>query len=180
MLKSPTRQIILILSEWGFTWKGLKDNRSGEWWLIAQISLIAVHLLPPYISLNLKIINTSIPSKGLYIIIIGFFLAIIAFASLGDNLSPLPEPKKGANLVIIRSYKYCRHPIYQAILVCSLGTVIYLDSVIHLILFVLLSLVLRGKALREEEKLLKIHSEYNRYRKITPALIPRIPLLDWR
>ncbi len=180
MFKSSTRQIILILSEWGFTWKGFKDNRSGEWWLIAQITLMTAHLLPPYISLDLEIINPSIPSLGLYIIIIGFFLIIIALASLGRNLSPLPEPKKGAKLVLVRSYRYCRHPLYQAILICSLGSIIYLNSLIHVILFIFLSLILRCKALREEEKLLKIYSEYNSYRKITPAIIPWIPLLDWR
>ena len=35
------------LNRWGFSREGLRDNRRGEWWLIAQLALIAAHLLPP-------------------------------------------------------------------------------------------------------------------------------------
>ena len=35
------------LAQWGFSWQGLRDNRHGEWWLLGQLSLIALHLLPP-------------------------------------------------------------------------------------------------------------------------------------
>ena len=45
-----------LLLRWGFSWQGLRDNRRGEWWLIAQLLLIAAHLLPatpPPLSLGL-------------------------------------------------------------------------------------------------------------------------------
>jgi len=29
------------LQAWGFSWQGLRDNRHGEWWLLAQMLLIA-------------------------------------------------------------------------------------------------------------------------------------------
>ena len=180
MLNNFPRLIISILSEWGFTRQGFRNNSSGEWWLIAQIILILAHFFPAYISLKLEKINWPMSSLGLYIIILGIFLAIMALSSLGKNISPLPDPKKGAKLIRIGSYKYCRHPLYQSILICSLGSIIYLDSLMHIILFIGLSLVLKGKALREEEMLLKIHPDYNSYRKSTPAIIPWIPLLDWR
>ncbi len=180
MLNNFPRLIISIFSEWGFTREGFRNNRRGEWWLIAQIILILAHFLPAYISLKLEKLNWPISSLGLYIMILGIFLAIMALTSLGKNISPLPDPKNGANLIRIGSYKYCRHPLYQSILICSLGSIIYLDSLMHIILFIGLSLVLKGKALREEEMLLKIHPGYNSYRKSTPAIIPWIPLLDWR
>ena len=33
---------------WGLSWGGWFDNRRGEWWLLAQLALIAAHLLPPW------------------------------------------------------------------------------------------------------------------------------------
>ena len=36
------------LEGWGLSWGGWLDNRHGEWWLLAQLALIAAHLLPPW------------------------------------------------------------------------------------------------------------------------------------
>ena len=33
---------------WGLSWGGWLDNRHGEWWLLAQLLLIGLHLLPPW------------------------------------------------------------------------------------------------------------------------------------
>lgn len=35
------------MQKWGFSWEGLRDNRHGEWWVLAQMILIAAHWLPP-------------------------------------------------------------------------------------------------------------------------------------
>lgn len=35
------------LERWGFSWAGLRDNRHGEGWVVAQMVLIAAHALPP-------------------------------------------------------------------------------------------------------------------------------------
>ena len=35
-------QLTKQLAQWGFSWRGLGDNRHGEWWLIGQLSLIAL------------------------------------------------------------------------------------------------------------------------------------------
>ena len=41
------RQLNERMQKWGFSWEGLRDNRHGEWWVLAQMILIAVHWLPP-------------------------------------------------------------------------------------------------------------------------------------
>jgi hypothetical protein len=41
------RQLNERMQKWGFSWEGLRDNRHGEWWVLAQMSLIAAHWLPP-------------------------------------------------------------------------------------------------------------------------------------
>jgi hypothetical protein len=35
-----------MFSGWGLSWAGWLDNRRGEWWLAAQLVLIAAHLFP--------------------------------------------------------------------------------------------------------------------------------------
>ena len=116
---------------------------------------------------------------GALLVFAGLSLAIQAFLSLGSSLSPLPEPKQGNRLVCSGAYNRCRHPMYRAVLLCSLGVVIGVGSLLHLLLFLLLVMVLGGKARREERILLKLHPDYNGYRRSTAAIIPKLPWLDW-
>jgi protein-S-isoprenylcysteine O-methyltransferase Ste14 len=78
------------------------------------------------------------------------------------------------------AYARCRHPLYQAILLCSLGVTLALGSLLHLALLLALCAVLGGKARREERQLLTMHRGYAIYRATTPAILPGLPWLDWR
>jgi len=140
-----------LLARWGFSWPGLRDNRHGEWWLAAQLLLIAAHLLPPW------------PAPGSW-----------------GYAWPLPLAMAGAALVTTGAYGRCRHPLYQAILLCSLGVSLALGSLLHLGLGLALVLVLGGKARREERALLALHPGYADYPAVTPAIMPGLPWLDWR
>lgn len=167
------------LTQWGFSWAGLRDNRRGEWWLIAQMALIAAHLLPPAPPLGaawplaLRVLGWSTFAMGLA-------LAAQAFFNLGPSLTPLPEPLPGAALVTSGAYGRCRHPLYQAVLICSFGVVLALGSLLHLALLLGLTVVLACKARREERRLVELHPNYAAYRASTPAIIPFLPGLDWR
>ena len=171
-----------MISGWGFSWGGLIDNRRGEWWLFGQLLLITAHLIPPFPEFEKIEYNWPFPLIffGLCLFIVGVLLSIRAFFGLGPSLSPLPEPKPGAELVITGPYENCRHPLYQGLLISSIGVAIYLGSLIHLVLFLLLAALLVGKARREERRLLTVHSEYRFYISSTPAIMPRFPFLDWR
>jgi protein-S-isoprenylcysteine O-methyltransferase Ste14 len=92
----------------------------------------------------------------------------------------LPEPIPGADLVTEGAYGRCRHPLYQSLLLCSLGVVLLLGSLLHLGLLVALGVVLALKARREEQRLCLSHPSYPAYRQSTPAIIPHLPGLDWR
>tara|TARA_Y100001968_G_C19270515_1_gene673992 strand:- start:405 stop:977 length:573 start_codon:yes stop_codon:yes gene_type:complete len=174
-----------MINSWGFTWNGLFKNSSGEWFLCSQILIILFHLIPPY-ALHLRLIkeniiwNIIISSTSGIILLFGFIRIYKALISIGGSLSPLPKPKREATLKLKGSYQNCRHPIYQSILLCSLAINIYFLSAFHLILFLLLCIVLRGKARYEEKELKLIHGEYNRYISNTPAIFSGILLLDWR
>jgi protein-S-isoprenylcysteine O-methyltransferase Ste14 len=169
-------------SHWGFSWGGWLDNRRGEWWLLAQVALIAAHLLPPWPAPGSWGYAWPLPLaiSGAALFLLGLLLAAQAFLRLGASLTPLPDPKPGAALITCGAYRRCRHPLYQSILICSLGVTLALGSVLHLGLLLALAAVLGGKARREERQLLRLHPDYPAYRVATPAIIPLLPWLDWR
>jgi protein-S-isoprenylcysteine O-methyltransferase Ste14 len=170
------------LSQWGFSWAGLRDNRRGEWWLLAQLALIAAHLLPatpPPSALGVAW-PLAMRLLGWSVLALGLVLAALAFQALGASLTPLPEPMPSVPLVTSGPYGRCRHPLYQAVLVCSLGATLALGSLAHLALLLALALVLGGKAHREERRLEELHPGYAAYRATTAAILPGVPGLDWR
>ena len=169
-------------SGWGFSWAGWFDNRHGEWWLLAQLALIVAHLLPPWPAPGSWGYAWPLPVAlaGAVLFVVGLLLAAQAFWRLGPSLTPLPDPKPGAELITSGAYGRCRHPLYQAVLLCSLGVVLALGSLLHLALLLGLCAVLGGKARREERMLLKVDPNYASYRASTPAIIPGLPWLDWR
>ena len=114
------------------------------------------------------------------VLMLGLALALQGFLALGANFSPLPDPKPGAALITEGVYRQCRHPLYRAVLVCSLGVVIALGSGLHLLLLLMLCVLLMGKARREEKALLDILPSYATYRTETPAIVAHCPGLDWR
>lgn len=169
-------------SGWGLSWGGWLDNRRGEWWLLAQLALIAAHLLPPWPAPGSWGYAWPLPLalSGALLFLLGLALAAQAFWRLGASLTPLPDPKPGAALVTTGAYRRCRHPLYQAVLLCSLGVTLALGSLLHLALLLSLCAVLGGKARREERRLQAVHPDYASYRAVTPAIVPRLPWLDWR
>ena len=180
--KSPPDGVLGLPRRWGFSWGGWLDNRRGEWWLLAQLLLIAAHLLPPWPAPGAWGYAWPLPLavSGAVLFLLGLALAIASFWRLGPSLTPLPEPMAGAALVTSGAYARCRHPLYQALLLCSAGVTLALGSVLHLALGLALAALLGGKARREERALLPLHPDYAAYQARTPAIIPGLPWLDWR
>ena len=158
------------LEGWQLSWGGWFDNRHGEWWL------------PPWPAPGSWGHAWPLPVAlaGAVLFVVGLALAAKAFWRLGPSLTPLPDPKPGAALITRGAYARCRHPLYQAVLLCSLGVVLALGSLLHLALLLGLCAVLGGKARREERMLLLVHPDYAAYRSAVPAIIPGLPGLDWR
>ena len=172
-----------MFSGWGLSWAGWLDNRRGEWWLVAQLALIAAHLLPVWpVPAFWGLVSWPRPLFifGLLLLAFGLIRAVQALLSLGASLSPLPVPKQHNQLIRTGVYGHCRHPMYQAVLLCSLGVVVATGSLVHLGLFLSLALVLRGKARFEELALRQLHPDYVAYAVTTPAIVRDCPGLDWR
>ena len=170
-------------SGWGLSWGGWLDNRRGEWWLLAQLLLIAAHLLPatpPVTAWGLTAWPAPLQLTGMLILLLALLLAARSLLSLGSSLTPLPAPRDDNQLIQHGAYSHCRHPLYRAVLLASLGVVIASGSLLHLMLLLALAAVLRGKARREEQGLAERHPDYRSYMASTPAIFPRLPGLDWR
>ena len=154
----------------------------GEWYLVFQITLIIIHFSqgwPNNTNMNYEIYK-YIQISGIIISSKGLISLSIAFQSLGRNLSLLPTPVEDSILITKKSYKKCRHPIYKELLYISLGISIYKLSLLHLLLLIILSYILKQKAILEEKELILKHYSYRKYIKSTPAIIKNLPYLDWR
>ncbi len=168
------------VSNWGITPEGFINNSKGEWLLLIQLFIIALHALPawPKIIPNQNWILTT-TYAGYILLLLGLVYSIHALISLGPNLSPLPEPKRGAILVTNGAYKNCRHPLYKGLITASIGLTMILTSILHIFILIGLCVVLHIKAKSEEKRLKCIYRDYSLYCNNTPAIIKNIPLLDW-
>ncbi len=178
MQTNKNNKIVCQLIDWGFTWKGLINNEKGEWFLFFQLIIIFAHLLPAWIKLidlplSFKVIATLIFSFGVY-------RSINSLTTLGESLSPLPEPKSNSVLKTNGIYKTIRHPLYQSLIIISLSITMFKTSLVQLILFFTLIIILIQKAKREERKLKIIFKDYHKYMADTPAIFPHIKYFDWR
>ena len=113
-----------MLKAWGLTWGGWLDNRRGEWWLLAQLVLIAAHLAPPWPQ------PTPLESSGwqqarvligAIMLAVGLLLALQAFVDLRDSLSPLPAVRDELVILLgdytrLLSRGRFRSPIHRVLL----------------------------------------------------------------
>ena len=91
-----------MFSGWGLSWGGWFDNRRGEWWLVAQLLLIAAHLLPIWPApafWGLVSWPRLLLALGLLLLALGLIRAVQSLLSLGASLSPLPVPKQHNQLI---------------------------------------------------------------------------------
>lgn len=71
------------LRKWGFSWERVRDNRHGEWWVLAQMLLIFAHFLPPT------------PSPRQLDLIWPSALRIAGLRTWGPTSPPCPNPCLG-------------------------------------------------------------------------------------
>ena len=160
-----------MMRDWGLSWGGWLDNRRGEWWLLGQLVLIALDIALPAWPLRWSS-PQGLMVVGVVVLIAGLVLAALAFVQLGSSLTPLPEPMPNAELKAQGLYGFCRHPLYLAVLVCALGMALIKGGVLHPLLLLGLVVLLRGKAKREEQALLRHYPDYGAYQQRVSAFFP--------
>jgi protein-S-isoprenylcysteine O-methyltransferase Ste14 len=122
-----------------------------------------------------RVIPHSVPFlvAGLLLTVAGLALALWARVTLGRNWSGIVTFKEDHELIRHGPYGHVRHPIYSAILLMVLGSVLATGTLGALIGLPLIGVGVWLKV-RQEESLMTAHfpAEYPAYRSQVSALIP--------
>jgi len=168
-----------ILTDWGFTREGWRNNRRGEYLVLLQGGLLtAFTILPVYQPPGVKIESTQlIYLTWIIASILGLgalILIIKALIDLGKNLTPLPYPREDGSLVKTGIYGIVRHPLYSGLILAALAWTIFQISLSHLAATAILLIFFEIKSSREETWLLQKYPDYSEYRQRVKKLIPGI------
>ncbi len=144
-------------------------GKRGEGWVVVQFLLLAVIAVAPRASVAWPAWTRFL---GVALLGTGGALGGASALKLGRNLTPLPAPVAGGELVTAGAYGMVRHPIYLALLLLSCGWSLWRSSGAGLLLTVLLFAFLDVKSRREEQWLAERFSGYVAYRGRVRRLIP--------
>ena len=88
------------------------------------------------------------------------------------NFNIRPTPRLGEHLEQQGPYRWIRHPMYKAVILCGLANVWVLGSATGWLAWAALVVVLTGKATLEEQRMLAPHPDYGAYRTRTRRFLP--------
>ena len=168
-----------ILTDWGFTREGWRNNSRGEYLVLLQGALLAAFIILPVYQLpGFKIESTQLIYLSWIIASIlslsGLILIIKGLIDLGKNLTPLPYPREDGELVKTGIYGIVRHPLYSGLIFAAIGWTIFQISLSHLIATAILLIFFDIKSRREETWLVEKYPDYSEYRQRVKKLIPGI------
>lgn len=106
----------------------------------------------------------------------GIVIGVWAFLSIrrGSTFRILPEPATHATLITNGPYAFVRHPMYTALILCTLGLFLNYPVMSHFIAWSLLFITLNIKLIHEEKLLPQIFPNYTKYQAVTHKLFPFI------
>jgi len=168
-----------ILTHWGFTREGWRNNSRGEYLVLLQGGLLTGFvILPVYQLPGLKIQSTQLLALTWIVAsmlgLTALILIIKALIDLGKNLTPLPYPIEKGELVETGIYGIVRHPLYSGLILAALGWTLFQMSISHLIASAILIIFFDIKANREETWLTEKYPEYSDYQQRVKKIIPGI------
>lgn len=146
-------------------------SKRGVGWLLVgiQVLVFVVLALLPWRSPTIASALLAVP-----FVVIGGWLGVWSFTTLGNALTPTPVPISGAGLRTWGPYSRVRHPIYTAVLSLTLAALILAGTwwswawgAVIVVFFLLKS--------RWEDRLLaqEYGQQWQAWAKVTGGLIPR-------
>jgi protein-S-isoprenylcysteine O-methyltransferase Ste14 len=104
----------------------------------------------------------------------GLVIFVAALAALGKAFTPNPMPNAHSRLVAHGIYRWIRHPMYTAVLVCAMGWALALGGIWHYIVIATLWAFFWLKSNLEEHWFTAQHADYANYRMRTGRFFPRL------
>jgi protein-S-isoprenylcysteine O-methyltransferase Ste14 len=155
-------------------WRG----RRGEWYVVAQVALIALVLFGPRSLAGWPAWQAPFTwlawAAGGFSLLAGAWLFASAVLRLGSNLAAVPFPKDGGSLVETGPYRLVRHPIYCGIVAMAFGWALLVHGWLTILYALAMLAFFDIKSRREERWLAERYPGYAAYRKRVRKLIPFI------
>ena len=148
-------------------------EKRGETWVAAQGLLIVLAVAAPRWERPWPpALRRAGWAAGVPIALIGTALLVAGSQRLGRNLTPMPMPKEGSELVEGGVYGIVRHPIYGGILLLLFGGGLATGRLARLGVALGAVGFFDAKARREEMWLVERYPSYPAYRRRVRKLIP--------
>jgi protein-S-isoprenylcysteine O-methyltransferase Ste14 len=155
-------------------WRGTR----GEWYVAAQLALIAVVFFAPRTLPGLPVWHGPLARISIFagaaLALAGICLLLAGLGRLGPNLTPLPYPKPDATLVRTGPYRLVRHPMYAGGIALAFGWALFVRGSLTLGYVAVLLIFLDIKSAREERWLRDKFADYQDYQRRVRKLIPFI------
>jgi protein-S-isoprenylcysteine O-methyltransferase Ste14 len=145
------------------------ESRRGRIWVGAQLLAFVLIGLAIFWQGSLPESITLWRAGGAIFAVAGLVLMMWSARSLGRNLTALPEPAAGGELVTSGPYRWVRHPMYTAVFLLFLGVSAVFDSLSALILSALLVGFFALKSRYEERQLRISYPGYRSYLEQVPG-----------
>lgn len=148
-------------------------SRRGGGWVVGQMLLLgAVAVVAPRCRSPRP---APLPlAGGIALFLYAAWTGLGGVRSLGRNLTPLPAPREGGELVTGGMFARVRHPLYASVMAMGFGWALLWDSRLALGPATALALYLHAKALYEERLLRNRFPEYPAYSARVPRYLPRL------
>jgi protein-S-isoprenylcysteine O-methyltransferase Ste14 len=153
-------------------WRGAR----GEWYVVAQLALMALVLFGPRTWGGLPVWPASPATLtiGILLMLVGAAFLFGGAFRLGPSLTPLPYPRESGKLIETGPYRFVRHPIYAGGIVLAYGWALVVHGWLTLVYATVLLIFVEIKSTREERWLTEKFPEYGEYRRRVRKLIPFI------
>lgn len=134
---------------------------NGSIWVTGQFCLLAMYLLTPaFFHWNTYLLSQLF---AIIMMLVGFFLAALAFIQMRRFFSVFPEPKRNGYLLQRGAFSVCRHPMYAGLLLLLLGYALFWADAGRTVVTIACFFWMYYKARFEEQQLVQRYSDYSSY-----------------
>ncbi len=152
------------------------DNDRGGWWVAAQVvafGLLAWGLIAGGADVVDGAPLVAMRAGGILLLVAAAALAYLGGRTLGENLTPFPEPLAEGALVDHGVYGLVRHPLFGAVVLGGAGLAALRNGAWPWVAVLVLAAFFLAKAIFEERRLVRRFPGYADYQsRVKRRLIP--------